>query len=115
MFAKGMCGSAIVMCVYNLCVMCKQVMSRSGDECVVALTDQWYMAYGEDVWQALTREALAGLEVYSDEARAQFSHCLGKLCDTHHNHRPFAWVSVPCDNASGSTRGGTPRSNIATA
>ena len=22
-------------------------MSRSGDECVVALTDQWYLEYGE--------------------------------------------------------------------
>jgi leucyl-tRNA synthetase len=22
-------------------------MSRSGDECVVALTDQWYLSYGE--------------------------------------------------------------------
>ncbi|MEW5310396.1 MAG: hypothetical protein WDW38_002197 [Sanguina aurantia] len=57
----------------------RQVISRSGDECVVALTDQWYMAYGEEVWQALTREALAGLEVYSDDSRAQFSHCLGWL------------------------------------
>ena len=32
----------------------KQVMSRSGDECVVALTDQWYLTYGEDQWKALT-------------------------------------------------------------
>ena len=32
----------------------KQVMSRSGDECVVALTDQWYLTYGEDHWKALT-------------------------------------------------------------
>ncbi len=27
----------------------KKVMSRSGDECVVALTDQWYLVYGEEV------------------------------------------------------------------
>lgn len=27
------------------------VMSRSGDECIVALTDQWYLAYGEADWQ----------------------------------------------------------------
>lgn len=32
----------------------KQVMSRSGDECVVALTDQWYLTYGEDHWKHLT-------------------------------------------------------------
>jgi len=32
----------------------KQVMSRSGDECVVALTDQWYLTYGEEQWKNLT-------------------------------------------------------------
>ena len=32
----------------------KQVISRSGDECVVALTDQWYLTYGEDHWKELT-------------------------------------------------------------
>jgi leucyl-tRNA synthetase len=28
------------------------VISRSGDECVVALTDQWYLDYGEPKWRA---------------------------------------------------------------
>ena len=32
----------------------KQVISRSGDECVVALTDQWYLTYGEEHWKSLT-------------------------------------------------------------
>jgi hypothetical protein len=27
-------------------------MSRSGDECIVALTDQWYLPYGEEQWAA---------------------------------------------------------------
>lgn len=31
-----------------------RVMSRSGDECVVALTDQWYLMYGEEEWKQLT-------------------------------------------------------------
>lgn len=33
----------------------RQVMSRSGDMCVVALTDQWYINYGEDEWREATR------------------------------------------------------------
>ena len=33
-----------------------QVISRSGEECVVALTDQWYMTYGEPEWQAVTQQ-----------------------------------------------------------
>jgi hypothetical protein len=28
------------------------VVSRSGDECIVALTDQWYLPYGEEQWAA---------------------------------------------------------------
>lgn len=32
----------------------RQVMSRSGGECVVALTDQWYLTYGENHWKSLT-------------------------------------------------------------
>ena len=29
----------------------KRVVSRTGDECVVALTDQWYLEYGEESWK----------------------------------------------------------------
>lgn len=54
------------------------MISRSGDECVVALTDQWYLTYGEEEWQRITIEALEKLETYSDEAKNSFRHCLGK-------------------------------------
>lgn len=30
----------------------KFVKSRSGDECIVALMDQWYLDYGEENWKA---------------------------------------------------------------
>merc|ERR1719316_1176611 len=29
----------------------KKVVSRSGDECVVAAIDQWYLKYGEEGWK----------------------------------------------------------------
>jgi len=32
------------------------VMSRSADECVVALCDQWYMAYGDKAWKVKARK-----------------------------------------------------------
>lgn len=32
------------------------VISRSTDECVVALMDQWYLDYGEAEWKALTEK-----------------------------------------------------------
>ena len=28
------------------------ILSRSGDECVVAMMDQWYLDYGEPSWRA---------------------------------------------------------------
>eukprot|EP00898_Chlorokybus_atmophyticus_P008880 jgi/Chlat1/8994/Chrsp94S08281 len=57
----------------------KKVMSRSGDECVVALTDQWYVTYGEEEWRDLAMKALSKMELYHEEARNQFEHTLGWL------------------------------------
>lgn len=50
----------------------KKVVSRSGDECVVALCDQWYLDYGDKGWKALTRKALEGLNTYHAETRRNF-------------------------------------------
>lgn len=50
----------------------KQVISRSGDECVVALCDQWYLDYENEEWKERVREALRKLETYSDETRSRF-------------------------------------------
>lgn len=33
-----------------------RVTSRSGDDCVVALKEQWYLNYGEKDWRAQTEE-----------------------------------------------------------
>lgn len=56
-----------------------KVMSRSGDECVVALTDQWYLIYGEDEWKSKAEECLSQMELYNDETRHSFEHTLGWL------------------------------------
>ncbi|KAG0054247.1 cytosolic leucyl tRNA synthetase [Gryganskiella cystojenkinii] len=55
------------------------VMSRSGDECVVALMDQWYLDYGETEWRKLAEECLAGMNVYTDETRNAFEKNLAWL------------------------------------
>uniref|UniRef100_A0A803L6R5 leucine--tRNA ligase n=1 Tax=Chenopodium quinoa TaxID=63459 RepID=A0A803L6R5_CHEQI len=57
----------------------KKVMSRSGDECVVALTDQWYITYGEPEWKELAKECLDNMNCYSDETRHGFEHTLSWL------------------------------------
>ncbi|KAG0196926.1 cytosolic leucyl tRNA synthetase [Mortierella sp. GBA30] len=48
------------------------VMSRSGEECVVALMDQWYLDYGETEWRKQAEECLEGMNVYTDETRHAF-------------------------------------------
>ncbi|KAG6401905.1 hypothetical protein SASPL_138773 [Salvia splendens] len=57
----------------------KKVMSRSGDECVFALTDQWYITYGEEEWKKAAEECLAGMNLYSEEACHAFEHTLSWL------------------------------------
>lgn len=57
----------------------KKIMSRSGDECVVALCDQWYLEYGEPSWREKVEKCLAKMNVYADETRNAFEAVLGWL------------------------------------
>jgi leucyl-tRNA synthetase len=57
----------------------KPVTSRSGDDCVVALTDQWYLEYGEERWRERAEKCLGNMHTYHDEARRAFEHTLGWL------------------------------------
>lgn len=50
----------------------KRVESRSGDECVVALCDQWYLEYGEPSWRAQVEECMKDINMYADETRRGF-------------------------------------------
>ena len=43
----------------------------------MALTDQWYLQYGEEVWRNLTGEALAAMGTTHTEARNAFEAALG--------------------------------------
>uniref|UniRef100_A0AAX7SFZ4 Leucine--tRNA ligase, cytoplasmic n=1 Tax=Astatotilapia calliptera TaxID=8154 RepID=A0AAX7SFZ4_ASTCA len=57
----------------------KQVMSRSADECVVALCDQWYLDYGDAEWKQQANEALKSLETFCEETRRNFEATLDWL------------------------------------
>ena len=57
----------------------KRVVSRSGDDCIVALTDQWYLTYGEEEWRKLAEECLSNMNLYSEETRHGFEHTLSWL------------------------------------
>ncbi|CAG8715087.1 13378_t:CDS:10 [Dentiscutata erythropus] len=55
------------------------VMSRSGDECVVALCDQWYLDYGEEEWRKQAENCLEKMNTYGNETRHQFEQTLAWL------------------------------------
>jgi leucyl-tRNA synthetase len=54
----------------------RPVISRSGDECVVALCDQWYIDYGEEHWKQLAKTCLDAMETYHIETRRSFEAVL---------------------------------------
>eukprot|EP00794_Sanderia_malayensis_P007562 gene7562-8400_t len=57
----------------------KKVISRSGDECVVALCDQWYLDYGEESWKNETKNHLKNVQTYCEETRHNFTATLDWL------------------------------------
>lgn len=52
------------------------VVSRSADECVVALMDQWYLDYGEPTWRAQAEKCVISLDlrVFMATDRICFRH-----------------------------------------
>ncbi|VVD03476.1 unnamed protein product [Leptidea sinapis] len=51
----------------------KTIISRSGDECVVALCNQWYIDYGNAEWKVQAEKALAAMNTFHDEVRKNLS------------------------------------------
>lgn len=55
------------------------IISRSGDECIVSLEDQWYIDYGEESWKSQALECLASMQTFSKETRHGFEGVLDWL------------------------------------
>ena len=77
----------------------KPVLSRSGDDCVVALCDQWFLDYGETEWRALTEKCLEQLEVYMPEMRRLFAATLAWLRQWACSRSYGLGSRLPCDQA----------------
>ena len=62
----------------------KKVVSRSGDDCIVCLMDQWYLDYGEEKWRDIAlkwveNEDGKGLNTYTPETKNSFEAVLNWL------------------------------------
>lgn len=56
-----------------------QIISRSGDECVVALCDQWFLDYGEPEWKKMAEDCLSRMNLFTDQVRHNFQATLDWL------------------------------------
>ncbi|EDO17141.1 hypothetical protein Kpol_1072p11 [Vanderwaltozyma polyspora DSM 70294] len=56
-----------------------QVISRSGDECIVSLEDQWYLDYGEESWKLQAVECLESMQCFAPEVKNAFEGVLDWL------------------------------------
>jgi len=57
------------------------VVSRTGDECVVASTDQWYLAYGETSWRDIVLKHVLSddFNAYDPSAQQKYEYTIGWL------------------------------------
>jgi len=55
------------------------IISRSSDECVVALCDQWYLDYGEPTWQAKAFKLLERMNIRDAPTKKKFQEDLDWL------------------------------------
>lgn len=59
-----------------------KVVSRTNDECVVAATDQWYLAYGEESWSEAVKKHVLNpdaFEAYDATALGRYEYTVGWL------------------------------------
>jgi leucyl-tRNA synthetase len=59
-----------------------KVVSRTNDECVVASTDQWYLAYGEESWTSAVRKHVLNsntFNAYGPDPLSRYEYTIGWL------------------------------------
>jgi len=58
----------------------EKVVCRCGSSCVVKiLKNQWFLDYGNEEWKEKAREAIAGMKISPEEARANFENTIDWL------------------------------------
>jgi len=57
----------------------KEVMARSGCECVVKYTDQWFINYGDEEWKKKVDKHLETYETFKPDTMELFKHTVGWL------------------------------------
>eukprot|EP01028_Stygiella_incarcerata_P009300 TRINITY_DN4376_c0_g1_i1.p1 TRINITY_DN4376_c0_g1~~TRINITY_DN4376_c0_g1_i1.p1 ORF type:complete len:1110 (-),score=325.02 TRINITY_DN4376_c0_g1_i1:211-3249(-) len=79
-----------------------KVMSRSGDECVVAFTDQWYLSYGPSMpeWKSIVAKHVAeNFECFNPGTQKAFSETVEWLSEWACSRRHGLGTRLPWDES----------------
>jgi len=66
---------------FNIQLTDSSVVSRTGDLCLVAMTDQWYINYSDPEWKAETLLALDGMRIEDPELRTALTISVKNMRD----------------------------------
>ncbi len=76
------------------------VVCRCLTKCIVRIvSDQWFLAYGNEQWKENTRTALSSMKLYPELVRAQFNHVIGWLNDWACTHHHGTGTKLPWDES----------------
>lgn len=76
-----------------------EVISRSGDECVVAITDQWYLNYGDEDWKTITKKVLEKMRTFHPEAEQKMARTIDWLHEWPCSRTYGLGTKLPCDES----------------
>jgi len=74
-----------------------EVISRSGDECVVAITDQWYLNYGDEEWKTSAKKALEQMKTFHPESEQKLARTIDWLHEWPCSRTYGLGTKLPCD------------------
>jgi len=74
-----------------------KVVSRTGDLCVVALTEQWFLKYGMDGWREQVAKHVENMELYNPRVRVRFETAVGWLKEWACSRRMGLGTFLPWD------------------
>ncbi|KAH9600073.1 Aminoacyl-tRNA synthetase [Trypanosoma melophagium] len=77
----------------------RPVTSRSGDECVVALCDQWYIEYGKEEWKKTVLKHLDDVNLFFPGVRNGFEETLNWLAEWPCSRTFGLGTKMPCDES----------------
>jgi leucyl-tRNA synthetase len=77
----GLSGKSPMIFITNIFLPENKVVSRSGDVCIVANVEQWYLKYSDSEWKTQVRKALANMTVHDPDVRRQLQISVDNLED----------------------------------